>query len=369
MIVIIIMKILIDLTCLSTSITGVQRYAACVSEEMIKIDKDNEYILLFRNKIYPSFKPYLLNKNITVRIIKSNNNVIFKLFRLPIELYKIKADAYLFLYSKGPLFFYNKNIYNTIHDLVCWDYPETMEFHQMIHSRLLNKQAAKISKKIITVSNFTKNRIIELLKIPYDKVCVTYNGVSTAIKNDSNIDFEKIKKKYNLPTKYIVTLSTIEPRKNISLLLRAFDDISSQVDYSLVIIGGKGWKTNSLINKINNNPNIHWLGYIEDVEVAEIYKHSICFVFPSLYEGFGLPPLEALSLGVPVLSSNAASLREVLRKQARYFESNNCESLKNELLKLSENINNMPKSFDKFQIENFNYNASAKKILGLINKK
>lgn len=358
------MKILIDLTCLSSSMTGVRRYAACITEEILKIDQKNKYILLFRNSIYPLFLPYL--KKQEIKIIKSNNNIIFKLFKLPIELYKIKADKYLFLYSKAPLFFYNKNVYNTIHDLVCWDYPHSMSFPQKIHSKLLNRQAAKNSKYIFTVSNFTKERIIKLLKYPEEKILVTYEGISNSLK-DTSIAFQTIKNKYNLPNKYIMNLSTMEPRKNLQLLIKTYDEIAPFVDYDLVLVGKSNSKINKLINSAHNNTRIHLTGFIKDSDVAPIYKNSICFVFSSLYEGFGLPPLEALSFGTPVLSSDSGSLPEILRKQARYFKNNDMLSLKEELLNLNNNLSIMAKSLDDYQKENYSFLTAAKKILDIIN--
>lgn len=360
------MKILIDLTCMSSSMSGVRRYASCISEEMLKMDKENEYILLFHNDIYPSFLPYIDEKRITSRIINCNNNVLLKLFKLQIELYKIKADMYLFLYSKNPLFFYKKNIINTIHDLSCWDCPKTMYFFQMLHSRFLNIQAKYTSSKLITVSNFTKERIIKLLKYPKENIIVTYEGVSNTLK-DNNISFNEIKNKYNLPDNYIMNLSTLEPRKNLQLLIKAFNEVSSKVNYDLVLIGKKGWKIEKVLNSINKNSRIHLTGFIKDEEAVQIYKHAKCFVFTSLYEGFGLPPLEALSLGTSVLSSDSGSLPEILRNQARYFHNNDLESLKNELLYLDNNIPTMPKTLDEFQLQNYNFNTAAKKVLAILN--
>lgn len=362
------MKILIDLTCLTSNITGVGRYAKCISQEMLKIDKENDYVLLFQDSIDPSFLQYIDNKKITSYVIKNNNNIFFKLIKLPFSLYKIKADKYLFLYSKGPLFFYNKNIYNTIHDLVCWDYPNTMSFPQMLHSRSLNIQAKFSSKKIITVSNFTKERIVKLLKFPEDKILVSYEGTFCSSRNDHSLSYYEVKHKYNLPDNYILSLSTLEPRKNLQLLLKAYNDLSNQLDYDLVLVGKKGWKIKKTLNNIQNNNRIHITGYVSDEEAIEIYKHSKCFVFPSLYEGFGLPPLEALSLGTPVISSNGTSLPEILRNQARYFENNSLSSLKNELQNLEKNINSMPKSLDYFQKENYNFYSAAKKIINILNE-
>ena len=362
------MKIVIDLTSLSYHMTGIERYASCISEKMLAHDSKNEYFLLFRNDVYPSFSCYIDNERIKPIVLYGNNKLIFLQVILPKVLNSIKADKYLFFAFPSPLFFRKKGIVNTIHDMGAWDSAETMKLFQKIYWRTAIRVSSKRSERIITVSNFSKTRITEILKYPIKKIDVVYSAVDEMIKKDFGYSFAYIRNMYSLPDRYIMALSTLEPRKNIALLLEAFKKIQDKVDYDLVLVGRKGWMIDEIIEKYNYNGRIHITGFVKDQHVSLIYKNAMCFVFPSLYEGFGLPPVEALSLGTPVISSNAASLPEVLRKQAFFFSSNDINALESLLVDLEKKLPNMPHGLDEYQKQNFRFDESALKILNIIGK-
>ena len=354
---------MIDLTCLSFHLSGIERYALCISKELIINDLQNNYILVFRNEVYADFIKYIDGFRIKSVILKGKNKKLFLLFGLPNALNKIKADCYLFLATKSPILFRKKKIYNTIHDLVAWDCPQTMRILQNIYSRIMNKNAAVVSERIITVSEFSKERINSILNYPKEKIIVAYSAVSSTLCKSEGTNVDEVLKKYGITGKYIMNLSTLEPRKNLELLLKCFDKIADSVNFDIVLIGRRGWKINKLMKQIEFNDRIHITGFVDDMEIVPIYQNAMCFVFPSIYEGFGLPPVEALSLGTPVLSSNAASLPEILRKQALYFENNNKYDLCQKLLNIEEMISTMPCHLDDFQKENFSFSKSASIIL------
>lgn len=358
------MKNLIDLTALSYHITGIERFAMCITEEIIKLDTENEYVLLFRNEVYPVFSPYIDGKRVTAKVIHGNQKLLFFQIIIPFELYRIKADNYLFFAFPSPILFFNKNIYNTIHDMGRWDCPETKGLH-LFYFKTTESIALKKAKHVFTVSEFSKERINKIMNIPLDKITVTYNGIANSLVNsDSNIDI--VRAKYKLPEKYIMFLSTLQPRKNLKLLLEAFSEIMDQVDYDLVLIGRTGWNVDELIKKYNLEGRIVFTGFVADEDVSVIYKNAECFVFPTLYEGFGIPPVEALALGTAVISSDSSCMKEVLRNQAVYFENNNKEELKKLVINLPEFVEKMPRELDQFQIDNYSYNVSAKKVIDVL---
>lgn len=361
------MKIAIDLTSLSYHMTGIERYAACMTEEMLKIDTINEYVLIFRNQVYHTFSSFIDNKRVKAIVLHGNNKVVFLQVILPIYLYKIKADKFVFFAFTSPIFFRGKGIINTIHDMGAWDSAEAMTVFQKIYWRITYRASASTSEMIITVSKFSKDRIHEILGFPQDRINVIYSAVYDGVVKDYAITFEEVEKKYNLPGKYIMTLSTLEPRKNMELLLKAFTAIKDKVDYDLVLVGRKGWKMDEIIEKYDKNGRVHITGFVDDEHVSLIYKNAMCFVFPSLYEGFGLPPVEALTLGTPVISSDAASMPEILRKQAVFFNSNDQQELEKLLLNLENNVYAFPHELDEFQKNNYRFDVSANKVLGLIN--
>lgn len=357
------MKFAIDLTSLSYHITGIERFALCITEEMLKQDKENEYVLLFRNEVYPVFEQYIDGKRVKAKIIHGNNKLLFFQVVIPWTLYGIRADKYFFFAFPSPILFFNRNIYNTIHDMGRWDCPETKGLH-LFYFKTTESIALKRAKHIFTVSEFSKSRIHELMGIDNAKISVTYNGIAQTI-SDSRVTFETVKEKYHLPDKYIMFLSTLQPRKNLKLLLEAFSEVMNEVDYDLVLIGRVGWNIKEVIDQYKLDNRITFTGFVDDEDVSAIYHHALCFVFPTLYEGFGIPPVEALAMGTPVISSDSSCMKEVLRNQASYFQDKNKEALKEQLRALKENVTKMPRELDEFMKSNYDYAVSAKTVLAV----
>lgn len=357
------MKIAIDLTSLSYHMTGIERYASCVTEKMLVQDNNNEYVLIFRNEIYPIFKKFIDGNRVKAKILRGNRKVIFLQMVLPFHLYCTKADRYIFFAFTSPILFRKKGIYNTIHDMGAWDCSEAMNGFQKFYWKTTIRLSANISEKIITVSEFTKGRIADILNYPLERIEVIYSAVYEGVVKDYGFSFDYIREKYQLPKKYIMTLSTLEPRKNMELLLKAFTNIQGDVDYDLVLVGRKGWKIDEILEKYNRMGRIHITGFVDDKHVSVIYKNAICFVFPSIYEGFGLPPVEALALGTPVIASNAASIPEILMEQAEYFNCNSQRELENLLVELNSKVYCMPRQLNTYQKENYSFNTSARKML------
>lgn len=360
------MKIVVDLTSLSYHITGIERYAVCVTEQMLKQDDDNQYVLIFRNEVYEQLSKYIDGNRVKSVVLVGNKKIIFLQYTLLKCLKKNKADKYMFFAYTSPFLFKRKGIYNTIHDMGAWDSADSMKLLQKIYWRISYRRAVRVAEGIITVSEFSKKRIENILKYSKEKVHVVFSAVYEGVTKEYGILYDDIRKKYNLPSKYIMTLSTLEPRKNMKILLEAFSEVKDKVDYDLVLVGRRGWKMDDVLDKYNCDKRIYITGFVEDKHLSGIYKNALCFVFPSLYEGFGLPPVEALSLGTPVISSDAASLPEVLMEQATYFKNNSKEELKNILLNLEKNIKSMADGLNEKQLREYNFETSAKKILDII---
>ncbi len=360
------MKIAVDLTSLSYHMTGIERYAMCVTDQLIDYDESNVYYLIFRNEIHSVFANRIDGKRINAVVIVGENKLKFLQVTLRHALKEIQADKYLFFAYPGPFLFNKKGIINTIHDMGAWDSANEAQTLNKYYFRASYKYAAKVSEKVITVSEFSKSRINSILHIPEEKVVVIYSAVYDSFLNGDEVPFDIIKSEYNLPNRYIMTLSTIEPRKNMSILLEAFDSIADKTDYDLVLVGRKGWKMDGILAKYNEKGRIHLTGFVKDEHLSSVYKNAMCFVFPSLYEGFGLPPVEALALGVPVISSDAASLPEVLQNQAVYFKNNSVEELKNLLVNIETILPQMPHELNQYQKETYSFLTAAKKVFQLL---
>lgn len=332
------MKICIDLTSLADNFSGVERYAACLSIELIHHHHE-EYVLIFKNEIHSLFKEISLAKNIQCVVLSGKNKLFFNQIILPWAIHKIKADYYLFLAFPVPVLSFKKNMLSTIHDICCWDCPKTMNGMSKWYFRFSHKAAIKKCKAILTISEFSKKRIHEKLHYPEDKIWLIYCGIDMARFNVHPECAAAVKEKYCLPDQYILSLSTLEPRKNLSLLINAYVQLMNEGIKlpKLVLAGRKGWKMDDFLSTIDTKikDRIIFTGFIEDEDLPDVYGNAKLFIFPSMYEGFGMPPLEAMACGAFVLSSDAASLPEILGDAAVYFKSQNVDSLKEVLKKLN----------------------------------
>ena len=322
------MTILIDLTSLYFHLTGIERYAANMTVQMVKRHPEEEYILVFANEIPGMFLEYQDRENIRMFVLPCGSRLWFNQVRLPRFLHRYKADVYFFPAFCPPWLFRGSGIVTTIHDMSdfeCWQGKQRLK---VLYSRLGILHAKGSAQKILTVSEFSKGRICSILGIDSEKVDVAYNGVFHT-KKESSTPWEVIRDKYELPSRYLLSVSTLEPRKNIKLLIEAFPEIQ-QVDDSLhlVLCGRAGWNMKEVLgNRHIENDRICITGFIDDEDLPEIYRHAELFVFPSKYEGFGIPPLEAMAMGCPVISSDAASMPEILGDGAIYFQSENGKDL------------------------------------------
>lgn len=362
------MKILIDLTSLADNFSGIERYAACLTEEMIA-ETSYSFILIFKNEVHSMFKKYVNNKNIEMKVIPGCNKLLFNQIKLPFAIQKCKADCYLFMAFPVPILLLKKNMISTIHDICCWDCPETMNGLSNWYFIISHRIALLKCKNIITISKFSKNRIANKLRYSKDKIWLIYCGIDKKFlmyKNNTE-KYLIVKEKYRLPNKYLLSLSTLEPRKNIKLLVKAYCELveENKIDYPLVLAGRKGWKMDSLLDEIPNKikNNILFTGFIDDDDLAFVYGNAELFIFPSMYEGFGMPPLEAIACGTRVLSSDSSSLPEILGKSSLYFKNNNIDDLKKQLLFALKNKDCICRKEKEEQISKFVWKSEAYKLL------
>lgn len=332
------MRVLIDLTSLADNFSGIERFALSITKELISDQsrRDIEYTLLFKNEVHKEF--LIEQNNVKNIVINGKNKLIFNQVQLPLRLATIKADYYFFPAFPAPFFFFNRNAISAIHDVGCWDCPSKNKKYMTLYFKIMYRKAAHGHKMAITVSHFSKNRISKILKKKSDEIAVIYDGLSDCF---ANFNYEKdqdlkAKEAYGLPENYILCLSTLEPRKNMRLLVDAFSNLiqEKKIDTNLVLAGRKGWLIDDLLSDLDEKiiNRIHFTGFVDDNLLPYVYKNAQVFVFPSVYEGFGVPPIEAMSMGVPVISSDAASLPEVLGDSAFYFENRNLEELKKQIV-------------------------------------
>lgn len=337
-------KLLIDATTLLSQFTGIARYTY---ENSKRIKTTKKYDLLF-NYLYPS-KELKNNKNTPSKDKKARNFLISNKY-LKKYSRKIINSINLFIPRIYDIYWQPniipnpniraKKVIATVHDFSFLVHPES---HPKERIKYIKKNFYKEVSKcdhIITGSSYTKQEIIKYLNFQEKDVTVIYHGVDhERYKQYSKRELQVTKKKFNLPKTFLLFVGSIEPRKNLITLLKAFNqlEISIQKNYPLILVGAKGWNNQEILDEINKSKYIRYLGYIEDEELPHIYNLATIFIYPSLYEGFGLPPLEASACGTPSIVSNTTSMPEVCLKTVLYINPTNPIDIKDKIQLLIEN--------------------------------
>jgi glycosyltransferase involved in cell wall biosynthesis len=226
----------------------------------------------------------------------------------------------------------------TIHDVYHLAFAQEMGIVKKNYARFMIDRAVTRSEKVITVSNFSKNEIQHYTKCPEDRLQVIYNGVvhKTVIPS-----CQVLTDKYHLPAKYILFVGNVKPHKNLTVLLKSYLllDESIRNGYGIVVAGkADGFITGdeTSLQMVNQDPvlkeRVVFTGYIDDEDMAGLYHYASLFIFPSLYEGFGIPPLEAMLNACPVIASEAASIPEICDDAALYFSPDDPVKLKAQIL-------------------------------------
>ncbi|MCC6490639.1 MAG: glycosyltransferase family 4 protein, partial [Candidatus Hydrogenedentes bacterium] len=226
----------------------------------------------------------------------------------------------------------------TVHDLTFLHNPAWYRYERAHDYRRAAKYTAPRAARIIAVSQATANEVTGLLGIPPERIDVIHNGVDERYAPCSEEQIRAARAKYQLPQRYFLFVGTIEPRKNVARLVRAWSQVAGHVEEDLVIAGRDGWKVGPIYQEVGRSKyqdRIVFPGYIEDEHLPAVICGATALAYPSLYEGFGLPVLEAMACGVPVLTSNVSSLPEVAGEAALLVDPANMEAMMEGLTQLA----------------------------------
>lgn len=315
------MKIGIDISQIVYG-TGVSTYTKKLVENLLKIDDKNQYILFgsslrSRKKLLEFAKSLEQFKNVEFKLISFPPTILEflwnKLHIFPIE--KFIGEVNIFHSSdwiQPPIKSENTKKVTTVHDMVPYLFPNSV--HPKIvknHKRRLERVKNEVDL-ILADSQTTKEDIEKFLQISEEKIKVVYLAPSEEFKPQEEEKIREVAEKYKIKKPYILSVSTQEPRKNIQKLLDVFEKIVSQKpEYHLVLTGKYGWG-----GGFHSPDNVIWTGYVQQEDLISLYSGCRVFAYPSLYEGFGLPILEAMACGAPTVTSNNSSMAEIAKEAA-----------------------------------------------------
>lgn len=377
-------------TLIDQNYSGVSWYTLNLIKAMLRYDQSNQYRLFYNCLKDISDRPeleYLANHR-NVQIIRTKvpnkifNYILQKIFHYP-KIDSLLGGVDVFWAPHLNFTYLSKNTRSiaTIHDLSFWRYPEFFSRRKNFWHRLLGVGGKNgfIQRfdKLIAVSENTKRDIVDLAGIPEERIKVIYSGVSKIYRyfdrsqgGDDLKELEEVRIKYNLPKKFILYVGNLEPRKNINGLIEAFSLAAGGElsEFKLVIAGGVTWHAEEIYQAAEKSPvksQLMFLGYVDEEDKPALYNLASVLAYPSFYEGFGFPPLEAMACGTPVVASSVSSLPEIVGEAGILVDPYNLSAIAEALIlavkdeKLRETLKD--KGLERAKI--FNWRQTAKEYL------
>ena len=317
---------------------GIGTYIRNLLQELAKIDQENEYVLFTRPQDLGVAES--LGENFRAVANRSGHYSIAEQISIPLAARRERLDLFHATHYVLPALTPSKSVV-TIHDCIHLMFPDYLgQRLGYAYARASLYTAAHKSDRIFTVSEASKRDILKFFKVPPEKIVVTHNALDDRFRAaPSEEHVVQTRERYQLSHSYLLYVGNIKPHKNLERLIEAFHLVRSEgrSELELLIIGDEISKLQALrraVHKYDIHRYVRFLGYVPDKTLAVLYRLATVFVFPSLYEGFGLPPLEAMASGTPVVTSNVSSLPEVVGEAAVLVDPYSAEAIASGILKV-----------------------------------
>lgn len=371
------MRIGIDVTSAITQGGGIGRYTRELVWALTALDTGNEY-RLFSAKQPPTLPvpdPIPSAPYIHYHQAPLDERWLYRLWyrlRLPLPVQLVTGQLDLFHSPDFVLPPVSGGIPTllTVHDLSFVHSPETFPAQLVSYLNRVVPWSVGRATHILADSLATKQDLIDVWQVPTEKITVVYCGVNPMFRPITDLDqLTAVRQKYHIGKKnYVFCVGTVQPRKNYQMLIRAFRPVADQYPHNLIIAGGKGWLYDEMMAEVDRqglNGRVHFIGFVDDVDLPALYSGADLFAMPSIYEGFGLPLLEAMACGVPVLSSNASSLPEVVGETAVQLSPHDQQAWSQTLLDLlaNPNVRDDMATEGSLQARQFTWEQSASQLL------
>lgn len=355
---------------------GIGTYTEELIGNLLQQDSANRYTVFVTPQVADTFPFYAANLN--KQSVPYPHYSYAEQIHYPKMLKRARLDLIHYTNFNSPIFFRSAKSVVTIHDLTLWFFPGRKKRSQFLRAgyKYVLRKTCENATRIIAVSEGTKQDIMKHLGVPESKIDVVYEAVPDRLGQAvTPKQIEMIKAKYNITRPYFVYVGQWRSHKNLVRLIRAFAILrrSFDLDYQLVLVGKKDElapEVPSAIKQLGLDEHVITTGYVADGDLPAFYVGARAFVFPSLYEGFGLPPLEAMSAGTPVISSNASVMPEILGDAALYFDPESIEDMaaKMHQFATSFHLQQQLKSKLAAQVKRYSFAKMARDTLAVYKK-
>lgn len=299
--------------------SGVSRYIERLLVTLPLVMDDGDELLVLRSRRYeeagPEAPPHSrLGDRVRRAFERPGLRAVWEQTLLPAQAFRLGVDLLHGPVNVVPVLA-TCPLVVTVHDLAYLRMPEVVPARRRQYFQAMTSVATRRADHVIAVSESTKADIVELLGVNPERITVTPLAADERFRPLPDAEVAAFRTGHGLTRPFALYLGNLEPRKNLPTLLRAFDQIAADVEHDLVIVGGEGWMTeefHATLGSLRNRARVRVLGFAPVEDLPSWYNAADLFVFPSLYEGFGLPPLEAMACGTPVVTSNTSSLPEVV---------------------------------------------------------
>lgn len=357
---------------------GVGHYTYYLVKSLLALDKKNTYVLFFDHRS-PNLKEFK-RRNTEVVIFKFSEHKKYLPYAYShVFVSRVLKNANLDIFHSPanvlPLQYSGASVI-TFHDLAIYFHPEWFPPKQDFSVKVLVPKSLERANHIISVSQSTADDMHKVFKVDKKKVTVIHEGIEKT-RAPKKLAIRQVMKKHAITDKYLLYVGTLEPRKNIAGIIQAFDELACRFpkkykDTQLVLAGAKGFEFQKNYEAIKNakSGKIRYLGYISPQDKVALMHGATAFIFPSFYEGFGLPALEAMSYGTPVITSNISSLPEVVGKAALTVKPNSIKDIQaaiDKVLSRKATRDSLSKK-GKIQARKFSWEQCAKETLAVYKK-
>ncbi len=299
--------------------TGVEHYVYNLMRNIVRYNVGNEYVF-YVPRVFSRTDAPIDGLRIRESWIPGTSRAMRFLWEqsyLPILLAKDNIDVFHAPGYTMPLMTTTPSVV-TIHDVIAMKYPEFCSRMNRLHYRLVLPPTAAKAARIITTTGYTRDDIVDTLGVPEDKIDVIPLGVHESfVPIEDGSALASVRRRYGLPPEFVLFVGNLEPKKNIGRIIEAFNTLrkSRSIPHALAVVGRKEWLFKDLkrmVRLLGLERHVFFLGNVPLSDLVLLYNAADVFIFPSLYEGFGIPPLEAMACGTPVVTSNRSSLPEVV---------------------------------------------------------